>query len=384
MARPLIEDTARNNLASWTAERVAAGAARGAVINPFCTGPVASQSKPAAQRIAEQIRAAGGEVWFDSMTHVLSMPNTGDFRYYEQWGLWDGTAGTLTTRAQRRDHIQRVFDLQSRLGAPHLAPTVLAHSSTGAELVAVMSLLEDALEVDPDCWASISGTPSFWSGGPNLDALVGTLAQMSPAGWFLSVARADDTLPVRPSPSEIAGMCRTVRSLSEFTSVHVSHGDLAGMPAVAAGAESVSTGWDARQRVLHYASFTERLPATGGGGGWFQRPTFQGLLASLPRAPAELMFQQNGRIAQGLFAGQLHPTGPKEAFNHHLDVVGTLTDRLSSTSYEDRYQALRTSYEMAKADWPIAATAAQREDESDVWIDPFLAGLMEYGSTEGW
>ncbi len=383
MTTLLIEDTARNNLASWGAENVARGACRGATLNPFSTAPVASQSKPSAHRIAEQIRAAGGEVWFDSLTHALQMPNVGDFRYYSQWDLWEGEAGVLTTRANRRDHALRVFEIQDSLRARALAPTVLAHSATGAELVALVSLLEDALDVRSDCWASVSGTPTFWAGGPDLDALVGTLAQLEPAGWFLSVARADDGLPTRPSVSEIAGLCRTVRSLSEFARVHISHGDLSGLPAVAAGAESVGSGWDTRQRVLHYGSFAERTPSTGGGG-WFQRPSFEGLLAFIPRSASELMFSQDSALARRVFPGALHPAGPKEAFNHHLDVLGRLTDAVGSGSYESRWDALCDIYREALSDWPAAAAAAQLTDEADHWVQPFLDGLIEYGDGEGW
>lgn len=384
MTRTLIQDTARNNLAGWVADAVASGAASGAVIDPFSSSPVATGSKAPAHRIAEQIGAAGGTVWFDAMTHALQMPGVGDYRYYSQWDLWGDVQGVLTTRAQRRDHVSRVFEIQATLGAAPLAPTVLAHSASGNELVAAVSLLEEALDTNRDCWGTLAGTPTFWSGGADLDAFIGTVAQIGPAGWFVSVARSEDALPPRPTVSEVEGMCRTIRSLSEFAPVHISHGDLAGLPGIAAGASSIGTGWDARQRMLHYASFAERTQVTGGGG-WFQRPTFEGLLAFIPRGAAEVMFAQNETFARSIFTGALHPGGPREAFDHHLAVLGGLCDRIADhDDHESRFRALHAIYSAAAVDWPRAATAGETGDESDIWIQPYLSGLVGYGVGEGW
>lgn len=384
MTRILIQDTARNNLASWVTDALARGAADGAVIDPFSSSPVATGSKAPAHRIADQIREAGGTVWFDPMTHALQMPGVGDLRYYSQWDLWGDVHGVLTTRAQRRDHVSRVFDLQAALGAAPLAPTVLAHSASGNELVAAVSLLEEALDTNRDCWGTLSGTPTFWSGGADLDAFVGTVAQIGPAGWFISVARSEDSLPPRPTLSEVEGMCRTIRSLSEFAPVHISHGDLAALPGVAAGASSVGTGWDARQRMLYYASFAERTQAAGGGG-WFQRPTFEGLLAFISRGAAEVMFARDETFARSIFPGVLHPGGPHEAFDHHLAVLGRLCDRISDhDDHELRFGTLRDLYSAAVVDWPRAAAIGETGDESDIWIQPYLSGLARYAAGEGW
>lgn len=384
MTQILIQDTARNNLASWAADAVAAGAAAGAVIDPFSSSPVATGSKAPAHRIAEQIRMAGGTVWFDAMTHALQMPGVGDFRYYGQWDLWGDVRGIFTTRAQRRDHVSRVFEIQEALGAVPLAPTVLAHSASGNELVAAVALLEEAQDLNPACWGSLVGTPTFWSGGADLDAFVGTVAQIGAAGWFVSVARSEESLPPKSTVAEVEGMCRTIRSLSEFAPVHIAHGDLAGLPGVAAGATSLGTGWDARQRMLNYGSFAERTQ-TNGGGGWFQRPTFEGLLAFVPRGVAEVMFAQDETFARSVFTGSLHPGGPREAFDHHLKALGNLYDRIVVVDdYESRFRALRDIYSAAAGDWPRAAASGEASDESDIWIQPYLRGLQGYGSSEGW
>ena len=383
MTRILLQDTARNNLASWASDAAASGAASGAVIDAFSSSPVATRYKAPAHRIADQVRMAGGSVWFDAMTHALQMPGIGDYRYYSQWDLWGDVQGALTTRAQRRDHVSRVFEIQAALGAAPLAPTVLAHSASGNELVVAVSLLEEALDTNRDCWGSLVGTPTFWSGDADLDAFIGTLAQIGPAGWFISVARSEETLPPRPTVPEVEGMCRTVRSLSEFAPVHISHGDLAGLPGIAAGAASVGTGWDARQRMLNYTSFSERTQATGGG--WFQRPTFEGLLAFVPRGVAEVMFAQDDNFARSIFTGALHPSGPREAFDHHLKVLDSLCNRVvSDDDYESRFRSLDAMYTAAVSVWPRAAVSGETNDESDVWISPYLNGLRGYGSSEGW
>ena len=56
----------------------------------------------------------------------LQMGGVGDFRYYDEFDLWGGPRGDLTTHANRDEHVRKVFDVQDSLGAPHLAPTVLA------------------------------------------------------------------------------------------------------------------------------------------------------------------------------------------------------------------------------------------------------------------
>ncbi|MGH3600344.1 MAG: hypothetical protein ACRDQH_08710 [Pseudonocardiaceae bacterium] len=117
------------------------------------------------------------------------MPNVGDFRYYDEWDLWSGTRDALTTAGDMRDHVRRVFAIQDTLGTPHLAPAILLNSPSSSTSQAALQLAEIAAEEDPKCYVTVAGDGAFWSGGPALDAHVGALAQIEPAGWFLVVAR---------------------------------------------------------------------------------------------------------------------------------------------------------------------------------------------------
>jgi hypothetical protein len=316
------------------------------------------------------------------MTHVLQMTGADDFGTYDQWGLWDGARGVVGSRSQRRFHLDRVFAIQDECGATRLAPSVLLNSAAGPEVVAAVALVEEGLDVAAGCWGTLAGTPGFWAGGAELDALIGTLAQLPVGGWFVSVVRATDSFPVRASADEVAGICRAVRGLSEFALVHVSHGDLAAIPAVAAGATSIGTGWDARQRVLAMSTFEYRAPT--GGGGWFARNTLERLCAFLPRADVARLFAQDAVLASSVFVGGLHPDGPKEAFLHHASSLERLLGDIGDGSYDERFNALLTLYRDASAAWPSVTSTAQLTEGSAEWVDAYLAGLSAYGDDEGW
>ncbi len=378
----MVEDTKRNNLVSWTTEALAGGLVTGAIVNPFCSPAVSTSFKRSAVHQAAVLRDLGAEVWFDPMTHVLQMPDADDFDAYDQWGLWDGTRGAVGSRSQRRFHLDRVFSIQDECGVQRLAPTVLLHSASGSEVVASVALLEEGLDIADGCWATIAGTPAFWSDGADLDGLVGTLAQLPVGGWFVSVVRSTDTFPVRTSADEIAGLCRTVRSLSAFAPVHVSYGDLAGLPAVAAGAASLGTGWDTRQRVCSSSTFEYRAPT--GGGGWFARNTLERLVAFLSRADVARLFRQDPSLGRSVFTGDLHPDGPKEAFLHHAASVRSLLDEIGDGGYRPQWDALTEIYREATAHWPGVQSTAQITEGSGVWIDSLAAGLKAYGADEGW
>lgn len=378
----LLEDTKRNNLVSWCSEAFDDGSVAGAVLNPFCSPAVSTSFKKSAAHQAAVVTGMGADVWFDAMTHVLQMTSADDFATYDQWGLWDGSRGAVGSRSQRKFHLDRVFEIQAACGAQPLAPTVLLNSAAGTEVVAAVALVEEALDTVDSCWGTVAGTSAFWAGGAELDALVGTLAQLAVGGWFVSVVRPTDNFPVRASADEVAGLCRAVRSLSEFVPIHVSHGDLAALPAVAAGATSIGTGWDARQRVLAMSTFEYRAPT--GGGGWFARNTLEGLFAFLSRADVARLFAQDAALASSVFVGALHPDGPKEAFLHHVASLANLLGAIGDVPYEDRWQRLSSLYEDSVADWAAARAAAQLTESSAEWVDAYLAGLNAYAHEEGW
>lgn len=181
-------------------------------------------------------------------------------------------------------------------------------------------------------------------------------------------------------PEEVHGLCRTVRALSEYARVHISHGDLAGLPGVAAGAFSVGTGWDQRQRVCAFSSYTARAE---GGGGWYQRPTFPGLLGSLKRPEAELLERLEAGRASRL--GPVPPPGPQEAFRHHLDALNSLMRAITAGgNHEGRYRELAARYTSATSEWPEVCRLTSCDLNESDWITDLNAGLEAYARGEGW
>lgn len=381
----LIEDSPRAHLAGWISDAVTRGAAQGAVITPWAT-PWLTHSgqgkKPRASDRVRELQSRNVEVWFDSTTHALQMGGVGDFRYYDEYDLWAGPRGDLSDEAFREEHVGKVFGIQDVLGVSHLAPTVLLHAGLDNTSALALDLAREAIRRDPHGRLSVAGTAPFWSSRSALDAHIGALAALQPNGWFLTVVRTATTLPVPADAEEVHGLCRTTRALSEAAPVHISHGDLAALPAVAAGAATVGSGWDQRQRVCSYGDYDARDP-NAAGGGWYQRPTLEVLLGSLlPNDAIVLSARDAGLVAR---LGGLPAPGPRETFDHHLAVLNAVVARLQAIrDPEQRFRTLEALYDAARAQWPpvqrhTGCSAAGRE-----WIDALATGLARYGATEGW
>jgi hypothetical protein len=378
----LIEDSARNTLAGWTEAAVKAGAAQGVVLSPFSSPryKMATGYKPATRETVTRLQKAGAEVWFSPETHALQMPSVGDFRFYDDWPLWSGTRGQLQTESDMRGHVRDVFALQDALGVPHLAPTLLLHSPQSTTSKLALQLAEVAVAEDPACHLTIAGDAAFWAGGTALDAHIGGLSQLEPAGWWLTVVRNLAVLPVQAIPEEVHGVCRTARALSEDGPVHISHGDLAGLPAVAAGATSLGVGWDVRQRVCAYASYEVRGQSDGGQ--WFQQRTFKGLLSLLSKADAEVLATRDATMTSRLLPGSLPPNAT-EGFRHHAAVMSAIVNDLTARPPADAYEILMDMYEEARKDWNAVALALSSPSKVDQWVTPLRDGLARYGRTEG-
>jgi hypothetical protein len=378
----IIEDTVRNNLAAWAVDAANDGLATGVVISPF-SSPVASNNyKPGAQGIVDRLQAAGVEVLVDPETHALQMPAVGDFRYYDDWPFWAQRRGALADRGEMEDHVQRVFAEQDRLGVPRLAPTILLHSPQSPASERALELADVAIELDDGAHLAIAGDAAFWEAGPNLDAHVGALAQLEAPRWSLTVVRPSTVLATPAREEELYGLCRTARALSEDADVHISHGDLAGLPAIAAGARTLGTGWDPRQRVSAYASYEAR--GAGEGGQWFSQITFEGLLSHVVRSEAELLYAQDSALARRLLPGALPPAGPQEAFEQHASVLSRVVGQLSGMTADRAYGELRDRYAAASADWPIVAAALGVPSRATSWLRGLSGGLQLYGQTEGY
>lgn len=380
----LVEDSPRNLLA-WIQDAAGRGLTRGGVITPFAT-PWSNRPGPGGRRgareVADALHQSSAEVWFDPSTHALQMAGVGDFRYYDEYDLWGGPRGDLSTPAFREEHLRLVFALQDRLGAQHLAPTILLHHGESDTSQHTLNLAQAAIDLDPGCWLSVAGTAPFWASGAALDAHIGALAQLEPEGWFLTVARPITVLPVEADVEEVHGLCRTTRALAEHAQVHISHGDLAALPAVAAGARSIGSGWDQRQRVCSFGNYSARDP-NAAGGGWYERPTYPGLLGSLKTNEAAIL--ANRDAARSTQLGPPPPPGPKEAFLHHLTVLNDLLAPLvGEADHEQRYRALTDAYTAAAAEWPPVVGITDSPLAAADWIDILADGLSRYGAGEGW
>jgi len=378
----LIEDTARNNLVSWATDAISAKRAEGVVMNAFCSRRDSNGYKPASRAAADRIRLAGGEVWFMPMTYAAQISGAADFQHYSTWDLWPGRVGDLSTADAREKHLTRVFDAQADLETPPLSPSNLLHAPSGADASIYLDLISAARSMGNARAAVLAGTPAFWAGGAELDAFVGAVAEFDISQWFLTVSRPLSDLPPTWGEAEVAGLCRTTRSLSEGASVHISFGDFGALPAVAAGAASIGTGWDGRQKISAETLFGPRPDSDGGQ--WLKRPSVQGLLGYVARTDIARMFQQDRPRATALFAGALHPDQPKQSFNHHLDVLNAVAGPLGSIRYEARYRLMATTYGSARIAWAQFSSTVGVADASRYWIDPLERGLANYGRTEGW
>lgn len=376
------QDTARNNLISWTNDAVSKGYGIGAMLSPFASPVESNGFKKSAGDTSAAIRGVGGEFWVDTMTYALDMPRAGDFRHYDQWPLWASSKGGLNTTADYRDHAERVLKVQTDLASELLAPTVLVSYPDTPQSQKALNLTAEAMAVDPRAWATVAGDQQFWTGGAELDAHVGALDQLEPAGWLLVVARADTSMPPAATPEEVFGLMRTVFALSQDRPVRVAFGDVAALPAMAAGAEAIGSGWDMRQRLCAYQDFEQRI-AEGSGGAWYQRPTLSGLLSGLTTREYQVLVSEDAALAAALSPGSIGPKA-QQAFRHHAQVLTDIGDELNALTGRERVVALQGRYKSALAAWPAVQKVTGTKIGPAHWVRPFLAGLELFMASEGW
>lgn len=384
----LIEDSPRSFQTKWITAAHSSKDTVGAVITPWATpflhrgGP---GLKPGVKNRVKELSEANVPVWFDATTHALQMPGVGDYRYYSEYKLWGGPVGDLTRSDYRSDHVRRVFQHQTELEVPFLAPAPLLPSGLNNISSLALETSRVALETQPNSWLTIAGVGTFWSDGADLDAHIGSLASLNPRGFFISFVQPDNQLPPRQTADEIYGICRTVRALSEYAPVHVSHGDFAAFPAVAAGAATIGTGWDKRQRVVAYTDYAERAEI-GGQASWYERPTLLGLLGTLERkADGALLAQQDSALALSL-GGLSDIPGPKAAFQHHIAQLNNASKRIlqNGATYRERFFTLDQMYTEATENWARVRSSTGLRDLASSWIEPYHVGLRMYARSEGW
>ena len=381
----LLQDTARNNLASWGERALAGGYASGAIISPF-TSPIHGNGyKQGIEVVVKRLQRAGGDVWFDPTTHALQAPQVGDFRYYEGWDLWQGGRGDLRTSQAMIEHVRRVFEIQVSLGVPLLAPTILLHGAGNSQSQRAADFASVAMREarDRSVYLAVVGDVHFWGAGNQLDAHIGLLDQLEPAGWMLTVARNDSTLPATVDVAEVEGLARATYALSQDRPVIIGHGDLAGLPAVAAGATQVGSGWDSRQRVFSYSDHSARPITDSDGGGWYKRPTLEGLLGSMLPNELRILIRQDAALARRLTPGSVLDA-PETAFRHHAEVLTRVTTEINGLQGRQRAERMRDKYRAAIADWPVAQAMSGCDAGARQWVGSCSAGLQAFMTAEGW
>ncbi len=375
-------DTARNTLVNWATNAIRGGYATGAYLSPFTSPRLANRFKRSAQDTSERIRAAGGEFWFDPMTYALSMPRAGDFRHYDKWDLWGGARGDMSSLRAMRHHFDRVYAIQRELSSPLLASSLLVSYPDTLASQRALEFSQEAMDAEPAAWLTVAGDQQFWGAGAELDAHVGALDQLEPSGWLLVVTRADNAMPPGATAEEVYGMMRTTFALSQDRPVRVAFGDIAALPAVAAGAEAVGTGWDIRQRICAYQDFEER-EGDQKGGGWYQRPTLGGLMGGLSNREYSMLSSEKQALTARLAPGTIGPK-PEQAFQHHASILTAIVDELNGLSGQDRIAALRRRYTEARPEWQEVKRITGASIGPDRWIKPFLDGLELFAASEGW
>lgn len=382
MSHVLLHDSSRPGALGWATAGITAGFASGVIISPFATPRTALPRQPRAIEVVARIHAEGGTVYFDPTTHGVLAPAADNFATYDTWGLWQGQRAALTRPALLR-HVERTLTVGASLGVQVVAPTLPLDMPTGHNAEVAIEMAEAAVEQDPNAMVAIIGSSGFWASGGALDAHVGQLVSLRPAGWSVTVTRPSLNYPWPGiDPEEVAGMCRTVHSLSlRGDEVIAANCDLAGLPLVAAGASWVGSGWDLRQRMCAEESFRIRTGMARSS----PRVTHRLLLASLRREEAERLNQADAALSTRLVSGVL-PSDQNEHWRHHLRVLSSRADRvLDAGDRQARAQRLGTMYQGATIRFDqVSALIGRLTAGREQWITQLAAGLALYSLREGW
>lgn len=387
MSGVLIHDGRRIGHRKWCVEAISRGTADGVVLSPFATPRVAEPRHPSASEVAQAVRGVGGEVIFDAMTHALFLPGTNKRDFYDAWELWgSGTPTPLENQAQQIEHIERVFDRQTGIGAPRLAPTLQLKSPQSPDAHKVLEIAHVARGLDADSWQSLVGTREFWSAGPHLDAYVGSLAALRAPVWMITVAneKVVDHVPDLANTDAFAGLCRTVHSLSLRSRVIIAYGDYAALPAVAAGADSVGSGWDRGQRTFDPLAFRVdsdpgiRIPAS--------YVTQGGLNSVLRRDTAEAIERWDAMQARRIRGGAMPPSDQAQRM-HHLSQLRSAVGQIDAAGSDrgSRVDVLRERYRTAATDYDILISALPRivrDADKGAWESKPAAVLESYADSE--
>ena len=387
MSGVFIHDGRRIGHRKWSVEAISSGFADGVVLNPFATPRVAEPRHPSAADLAEAVRGTNGEVVLDPMTHAFFLPETNRCDFYDAWELWGPSGPSLAGPAEQLAHVERVFDRQSGIHAPHLAPTLQLHSPHAPDAHVARSMARIARGIDANSWQSLVGTRSFWASGADLDAYVGSLAALRAPVWMVTMANelVTDQVPNLENTEAYAGLCRTVHSLSMRSRVIVEYGDFAALPAVAAGADTVGSGWDRGQRTYDPMAFQVdsdpgiRIPAS--------YVTQGGLNSVLRRDTAEAIERWDSSHARRIRGGPMPPSDQVQRMHHLAQLRGAVRQiNGAGPDKASRVAQLRYRYSTAAADYDTLIARLPRivrDADKSAWTTNPSKVLEAYASSEG-
>lgn len=387
MGGVLIHDGRRIGHRKWTVDAISSGSASGAFLTPFSTPRVSEPRHPSATEVSESVRSVGGEVVFDPMTHAALLPGSNRRDFYDAWELWGPAGMSLANPADQLAHVERVFDRQTQVGSPHLAPTTQLSSPLTADAVRARSLARLAKGVDAQCWQSLVGTRGFWAAGAHLDAYIGSLAALRAPTWVITVANelVVDQVPDLSNIEAFSGLCRTVHSLSLRARVIVCYGDYSALPAVAAGADSVGSGWDRGQRTFDPLSFRVdsdpgiRIPAS-----YITQGNLQSVLR---RDTADAIERWNATEARRIRGDVMPPSDQAQRLHHLHQLSLAIADITSAGKIQrDRVARLRTRYANAATDFDTLLNVLPRvvrQGDKAAWTTCPSDVLEAYASAEG-
>lgn len=386
MSGVLLHDSRAVGHRKWSKDAVRAGHAAGMIVTPFATPRITEDRNPNAASLADDMQDIGGTFVFDPMTHARMLPGTNKVDFYDQWDLWPSGLG-LSTPPARTDHVEAVFDVQHDLQAPFLGPTVQLSSPVGREADIALELARLSGGLSRRSWQSIVGTRQFWAAGSALDAHVGSLATMRASVWLVTVANevVIDSDPDLTNVAAFVGLCRTVRSLSQRSRVVVCYADYAGLPAVAAGADTVGTGWHRAQKTFDPTAGAFHVDSTNAIRRQASYVTQGRIHAILRRDTADQIERWNGARAGAIRGGPMPPSDNVERMHHLRQLTGAVRSIDSSPTPLARYELLRDRYADADADFTdlIHAVPAVRSHDKAVWLDQMSAVLESYAVGEG-
>lgn len=337
-----LQDGGTNAHSTWCDEAIRAGVADNAIVSPFFTPKTPRKGHKTGEDFADLVRDAGGTAFFDATTHGATLPGANNWTSYNTWKLWDGARGDLSSAALVDEHVGLVFEAQDDLRTAHLVPTVALDNPSGSDSQIALSLAETGAASDPQAWQTLAGRRGFWL-SDELDAYIGSLQQLRAPGWFVTFVHHQGDYPPNVSESEqLVAMNRTIDSLSRRSEVVVCHADLFGLPAVAAGATGVGTGWHGKQRVCAPSTFQMNDPDAIRRSAIWQ--TYEGLMARLHRNDSDVLFARANPLATQLFPGT--PTNNAAGSRlHHLQVLRALVvSLLQFADRKDRSVALQGMY----------------------------------------